>query len=117
MARPMSRPYAEISSSCLLVPLAASRPARSAAQSWGVLMTERKEAMRAWLRDILGINRYEIAWDFDHNGTHLSGRYQSRYCKSGMSKRFAARLARHMNRKYKTTAHVVVPFRPLGEGE
>lgn len=60
--------------------------------------------MLDWLRDLFGINRYTLVWDFEHCGTHLKGKHDGRML-GGMSKRFARRMADQMNRAYGTDGH------------
>ena len=77
-------------------------------------MAGEREAMLDWLKDLFGVNRYTVAWDFERNGVRLQGVHETRYCGNGMSKRFARRLAHHMNTAYDIDGHWVVPLvRPL----
>ncbi|MBZ9888147.1 hypothetical protein LB559_09365 [Mesorhizobium sp. BR1-1-3] len=57
--------------------------------------------MTDWLKDLLGINRYVLAWDFiAGRGTHLKGR-DSR----SDTKFYAQRLASGMNKIYGAGTH------------
>jgi hypothetical protein len=60
--------------------------------------------MREWLKDALGISKWALVWDFEHCGVRLSGRHDGRFI-GGMSKRFAAKMARKMNTAYGTEGH------------
>ncbi|RRY11422.1 hypothetical protein [Brucella anthropi] len=60
--------------------------------------------MIKWLRDVLGINAYEIAWDFKSNGAHLKGRHDFRNL-GGMTKNVAIETVRSMNRLYGEGSH------------
>ena len=60
--------------------------------------------MVEWLKDVFGVNKYAIVWDFMHCGSHLKGRHDGQML-GGMTKRFARRMANHMNRSYGTDGH------------
>jgi len=60
--------------------------------------------MIKWLRDVLGINAYEIAWDFKSNGVHLQGRHDFRHL-GGMTKNVAIETVRSMKRLYGEGSH------------
>lgn len=55
--------------------------------------------MREWLRDMLGINKYVLVWDFNHCGAYLHGRNDCRHL-GWLTKREARRLARQMDAAY-----------------
>lgn len=60
--------------------------------------------MSEWLKDLFGISRYKLVWDFEHCGTRLKGEHDGRML-GGMSKRFARRMVDEMNRAYGTDGH------------
>lgn len=62
--------------------------------------------MLDWIRDVCGINKYALVWDFEHNGIPLKGRHDGLRL-GGMTKHFAQRLANQMNRSYDTDGHWV----------
>lgn len=66
--------------------------------------------MIKWVRDMLGINTYEIAWDFISNGAHLQGRHNFRHL-GGMTKNVATETVRSMNVLYGDGSHWIEPIR------
>ncbi|RUM99048.1 hypothetical protein EET67_05265 [Pseudaminobacter arsenicus] len=63
-----------------------------------------------WLRDLLGINRYEVAWSWDsgRDTPYTGSTRQFKGCRP-MTKRRASRLARQMNNDYGAGTHWVEP--------
>jgi hypothetical protein len=76
-------------------------------------------AMLEILKDLFGINRYTVAWDFERKGIHLRGNYSGRFAPNGMNKRVAKHIAASMNREYRTKGHWIEPFHvaPTNTGE
>lgn len=69
------------------------------------------------LRDLLGINKYALCWDFEHCGSRLTGRNDFRTL-GWATKRQARRIAAQMNRAYGTDSHWIERVaRPLPGGD
>ena len=59
-----------------------------------------------WIKDLIGINRYKVCWDFNYKETHLSGEYDFiDRSHNGLHKIVAKGVVQDFNKMYGPNSH------------